>query len=344
MRKTKGILLLIAALLVCLTVIFVGCDSGNTNSDNSGGSSNNAGNVSNDSGNSSNDSGNKGDAKCSHNWSDATCTAPKTCSKCGETEGEALGHTWVDATCKVAKTCSVCAETDGEALGHTWVDATCETPKTCSVCAETEGEALGHTWVDATCETPKTCSKCGLSEGNVAEHEIYQGFCVKCGYASISIPDALSAPIEDGASIKQLCRDDHMWSSGPNFRIGYNSANGLYLMWAATNTGEKTIKYLTLTIEFCNVFGDPAYDEITKSSSKEIRLIGPIEAGESLYFRQIVGYSSSCSYVAITDMTIEYTDGTVVSGRYGHDTSGVSPYTFYSVPDEKYTTGFLSGN
>lgn len=29
---------------------------------------------------------------CSHQWQDATCTAPKTCSKCGETEGEVLGH------------------------------------------------------------------------------------------------------------------------------------------------------------------------------------------------------------------------------------------------------------
>ena len=30
-----------------------------------------------------------------HVWTDATCTTPKTCSECGETEGEALGHTWV---------------------------------------------------------------------------------------------------------------------------------------------------------------------------------------------------------------------------------------------------------
>lgn len=29
---------------------------------------------------------------CEHNWTAATCTAPKTCSVCGATEGEALGH------------------------------------------------------------------------------------------------------------------------------------------------------------------------------------------------------------------------------------------------------------
>ena len=28
-----------------------------------------------------------------HKYSEATCTEPKTCTICGETEGEALGHT-----------------------------------------------------------------------------------------------------------------------------------------------------------------------------------------------------------------------------------------------------------
>lgn len=51
---------------------------------------------------------------CSHEWVDATCTEPKTCSKCGETEGEALGHKWVEATFEHSKTCSVCGLTDGK--------------------------------------------------------------------------------------------------------------------------------------------------------------------------------------------------------------------------------------
>ncbi len=54
-----------------------------------------------------------------HSWDEATCTAPKTCSACGETEGEPLGHQWVDADCENPKTCSRCGETDGEAQGHT---------------------------------------------------------------------------------------------------------------------------------------------------------------------------------------------------------------------------------
>ena len=39
---------------------------------------------------------------CEHTWADATCTAPKTCSACGATEGSALGHAFdndQDGTC-----------------------------------------------------------------------------------------------------------------------------------------------------------------------------------------------------------------------------------------------------
>ena len=53
-----------------------------------------------------------------HEWQAATCETPATCTKCQETEGEALGHSWQDATCETAKTCSVCAKQEGEALGH----------------------------------------------------------------------------------------------------------------------------------------------------------------------------------------------------------------------------------
>lgn len=40
-----------------------------------------------------------------HTWSDTTCTEPKICRDCGQTEGEALGHDWTDATCTEPKTC-----------------------------------------------------------------------------------------------------------------------------------------------------------------------------------------------------------------------------------------------
>jgi hypothetical protein len=56
-----------------------------------------------------------------HDWEDATCTTPKTCSKCGETEGEALGHDYSDWSMVVEpsylsggtkrKTCNRCGDT-----------------------------------------------------------------------------------------------------------------------------------------------------------------------------------------------------------------------------------------
>ena len=48
-----------------------------------------------------------------HSWVDATCTAPKTCSICGATEGEALGHeayTYAYADGVHTLTCTVCGE------------------------------------------------------------------------------------------------------------------------------------------------------------------------------------------------------------------------------------------
>ena len=69
---------------------------------------------------------------CQHQWEEATCTTPKTCTQCGETEGEALGHTWTDATCTESSTCTRCGETTGTALGHDVAQWAEETPSTCS--------------------------------------------------------------------------------------------------------------------------------------------------------------------------------------------------------------------
>lgn len=104
----------------------------------------------------------------SHEWQEATCEKPKTCVKCGKTEGEALGHKWEPATCTTPKTCSVCGKTEGDALGHKWEDATCTKAKTCSICEETEGKPLGHSvddWViekrDGKNMKIKYCKNCG---------------------------------------------------------------------------------------------------------------------------------------------------------------------------------------
>ena len=75
-----------------------------------------------------------GNEEHSHEWIEATCTTPKICSKCNETEGEALGHIEVVDAAKAA-TCTATGLTEGS---H------------CSVCeevfvAQEEVAALGHT-------------------------------------------------------------------------------------------------------------------------------------------------------------------------------------------------------
>ena len=87
---------------------------------------------------------------CSHKWVAATCTEPKTCSKCQKTSGAALGHSWEEATCTTAKTCSTCQTTSGNALEHDYTEtittsATCQSSGTkkftCSSCANSYTES-----------------------------------------------------------------------------------------------------------------------------------------------------------------------------------------------------------
>jgi len=122
--------------------------------------------------------------KTGHNWTVATCTAPKTCSTCGTKDGSVPGHSYTSkvttaATCTTdgvrTYTCSKCSHSYTEKIdktGHSWTTATCTLKKTCSTCGITEGSALGHSYSSkitnvATCTTngtkTYTCSRCSDS-------------------------------------------------------------------------------------------------------------------------------------------------------------------------------------
>ena len=89
----------------------------------------------------------------------------------GECTGE---HEWVDATCTEPKTCSICYKTEGEALGHTWNEGTVTTDPTCDVvgvktfactvdgCDGSKTEdvpVLGHVWGEDSICTREGCGK-----------------------------------------------------------------------------------------------------------------------------------------------------------------------------------------
>lgn len=100
-----------------------------------------------------------------HEWEPATCSTPKTCLGCGETEGEALEHEWIEATCQEAKHCTLCGLTQGQPIEHSWSDATCTEAKTCSRCKLTDGEPLGHAINDWTITKETSCAEEGERTG-----------------------------------------------------------------------------------------------------------------------------------------------------------------------------------
>jgi len=123
------------------------------------------------------------DAKCNscpyirtapHSYKNATCTAPKTCTACGITVGNAFGHksdngtVTKKATCTATGTktykCTACKATlKTEVIAkvaHNYNAATCTTAKTCKACGATSGKKLGHTYTNS-CDT--TCNRCKVS-------------------------------------------------------------------------------------------------------------------------------------------------------------------------------------
>ena len=63
--------------------------------------------------------------ECSHSWVDATCTEPKTCTKCGATEGQPLEHVWVEVgSAPVLAYCIQCGETIEMPQEHVLDDST----------------------------------------------------------------------------------------------------------------------------------------------------------------------------------------------------------------------------
>ncbi len=183
---------------------------------------------------------------CEHEWTEANCTTPKTCTKCEEVEGIPLGHSWMAATCSAPKTCENCGETSGEALPHTLADATCEDPKTCTVCAATEGEALGHQWVDATYDAPKTCTACAATEGEALKRE----------YLAMT-NDELAAKLNGllsslGQKLEYLSDDEDGWPVFDLVSVTTGASTNVGITFEPTADGSKVYAIAVYTFDVGN--------------------------------------------------------------------------------------------
>ena len=185
-----------------------------------------------------------------HSWQPATCTAPRTCADCGETDGDPLGHTWTAATCTAPKTCSVCGRTEGGRADHTWTAATCTEPEHCSVCGKDRhwySVSLGHDWQPATCTEPKTCARCGATEGG-PEHLLWDS-----GWERISEPtcssegEASQACRKCGAVVtKVLPVSDHKagdWEIVEEATPESDGRRVCYCVWCGKEMGSLPVKY-----------------------------------------------------------------------------------------------------
>ncbi|MBQ9860074.1 MAG: hypothetical protein IJO76_05300, partial [Clostridia bacterium] len=147
------------------------------------------------------------DGAVQHTWLEATCTEPKVCEYCGETEGEALGHNYsadCDTTCNACgderevevvhqyfnacdKVCMVCYEETNPDAAHNVVHVEALDP-TCSALGNIEHwycDICGAAWTDAD-QTQVTTLK-SVKLGTV-DHNYVDGACKWCGEADPNAP------------------------------------------------------------------------------------------------------------------------------------------------------------
>ena len=110
-----------------------------------------------------------------HDWIDATCTEPKTCDRCGETEGTALGHNWATEWSSNADNhwhaCTRCDAKNDE-VAHTpdRTEATETDPIKCTVCGYVIESATGHVCANHLIKVEENPADC-TNSGNIEHYK-----------------------------------------------------------------------------------------------------------------------------------------------------------------------------
>ncbi|MBR2381604.1 MAG: leucine-rich repeat protein [Clostridia bacterium] len=148
-------------------------------------------------------------ATVKHSWIEADCENPRTCAKCGTTEGEALGHRPEedDGNCVTDVLCEICDKVLTPGFAHTPFedDGDCTTEVLCSVCNNVAIGAKGnHVGGSATCVSGEICETCGTEYGKVApdnhSFDAELGECTECSL-KIAIDATEMTPEELNAAV-----------------------------------------------------------------------------------------------------------------------------------------------
>ena len=127
-------------------------------------------------------------SKKGHNWRNATCTNPKTCTRCGATSGGVAAHSFSSARSlnNVAHTrvCSSCNYVLAEVHTPNLNSPNCTTDKVCTGCGYVYLKSIGHKYVylkkSDTLHTV-TCTKCFYFAEK--EHNFVNDVCTLCYYS-----------------------------------------------------------------------------------------------------------------------------------------------------------------
>lgn len=213
--------------------------------------------------------------ECRHAWTDATCTAPKTCSKCGVTEGETLWHNWKEATCNDPRTCANCGITEGSKLGHDWELATCEKASTCKVCGTVEGLPLGHfpgNWERTSLDTERLLT-------------VYKQRCTKCNAVTDTRSEALTSFTEKNLFLltpNQLTQRFAAICKTNGLELNYSFTNSGVGAAAVTEWGESAIVVQFLKDDASAVSMSELESAVAWAAS--FVSMGQVDANAPLYF------------------------------------------------------------
>lgn len=192
------------------------------------------------------------EAGCSHTYAAATCTAPKTCTSCGATEGEAKGHTPVTDPA-VAASCITTGKTEGS---H------------CSTCNAVLSEqaflpANGHTFVDGKCSI---CDSLEPSEGLELTLHDSGTYYIVTGPGACEDMDIIIPNVYNGLPVRAI---------GANCFEGRTWFNSVTIQKGVTQIGEAAFRECTgmtsvVIPEGVTAIRESTFERCVKLSSVEI--------------------------------------------------------------------------